>query len=251
MTIQDEKMNSVILAGIADIEPVINVYINNELIVFLPKISILVETNKRGIHMSRLIESLMIGMLATLHNKKLEELGTSIAKFILKRRNLIGCESDNIHIIIKGKYVYEIMEPCEVLIYTKIINNKIDNYVGIRLHGMSACPCALSESGGKYTHNQRIELILMKKNGEFLKILKDAENKITPTRTLLKRDEEVELIKKAYNNPKFVEDLVREFEDYDFVRVISFESIHKHQAIAIGGKAKNEVKIIWSIPYSV
>lgn len=235
MTIQDAQSEKLISVGVKGLEPVIVAYINGSQITFLPKITITVETKNRGIHMSRLIESAMLGWLSTIQKRppRIENLGVEILNYIKRRKNLIGCNIDNIYIKLEGRYIYDVMEPCDAIIETTKKDNKIVNMVGVRVTCISACPCVLEESKGKYTHMQNVEITAMRQDGSIVEMIETIEKLITPTRTLLKRDEEVKIVERAYKDPLFVEDAVRRLsEHFDYVYVESNESIHKHKAIA-------------------
>jgi len=164
-------------------------------------------------------------------------LGLNILKYILKRKKLIGINPDYIKIHCEGDYIYELTESCTVIIETEKRDDVIRNMVGVKVRCMSVCPCALTESGNKYSHSQGVTVTVMKEDGKVTDLLNLIESNVTPTRTLLKRDEEVSLIKRAFENPVFVEDIVRKLVKHvDYVYVESEESIHKHKAVAFGGK---------------
>ncbi len=106
------------------------------------------------------------------------------------------------------------------------------------------CPCSkeISESGA---HNQRAEVNLNVKFKRFIWIedlLKMAESGAScDVFSVLKRPDEKYVTEQAYNNPMFVEDVVRKVAEsalahpdiYWFsVGAESFESIHKHSAYA-------------------
>jgi len=118
---------------------------------------------------------------------------------------------------------------------------------------MTACPCAMENIkkayGEIYTHNQRnVATLIIENDGsidadDLIDIAEEAMS--TPTFEILKRKDEMEVVKKAHENPKFVEDVVRDMlkkilERYpdlpDDIVVIarseSLESIHKHNAFA-------------------
>lgn len=132
-------------------------------------------------------------------------------------------------------------------------DEKIKRFIGVEVVGMTACPCAMENIrkvyGEKYTHNQRnIATIFIENNGsvdadDLIEIAESAMS--SPTYEILKREDEMEVVKKAHENPKFVEDVVRDIlksivEKYpdlpdDFIviaRSQSHESIHKHDAFA-------------------
>ncbi|MCK5229186.1 MAG: GTP cyclohydrolase I FolE2 [Desulfobulbaceae bacterium] len=106
------------------------------------------------------------------------------------------------------------------------------------------CPCSkeISESGA---HNQRAEVNLNVKFKGFIWIedlIEMAESGAScDVFAVLKRPDEKYVTEKAYNNPMFVEDVVRKLAEsalahpdiYWFsVGAESFESIHKHSAYA-------------------
>ena len=148
-----------------------------------------------------------------------------------------------------------------------IIDGKeIRKMVGVEVVGMTACPCAMETVRAilkeKYdddiidkipvpTHNQRNIVTLMIEVSEGYEIeANDLINIVeqsfsSPTYEILKRHEEGELVLRAHENPKFVEDVVREIlkrvvDKYPnlpgssmvIVRSESEESIHKHNAFA-------------------
>lgn len=106
------------------------------------------------------------------------------------------------------------------------------------------CPCS-KEISAAGAHNQRAEVCLNVKFSRFIwvedliaMIEKSASCQLY---SLLKRPDEKYVTEQAYNNPMFVEDVVRKvavsaFEHPDITwfsaGVESFESIHKHSAYA-------------------
>jgi GTP cyclohydrolase I len=119
----------------------------------------------------------------------------------------------------------------------------------------SLCPCskAISRYGA---HNQRSHVTVQVETEGFLWIeelitLVEAEASCE-LYALLKREDEQFITEKAYENPKFVEDLVRDvaarLDQDDRVTVYSvgcenFESIHNHSAYALIEKDKAKTKI--------
>ena len=113
----------------------------------------------------------------------------------------------------------------------------------------SLCPCskAVSDYGA---HNQRSYVTVEVRSSEFIwleDIIEDVEAcGSAPLFTLLKRDDEKYVTELAYDNPKFVEDLVRDVVvqvrkrpgiEWLRVQAENKESIHNHSAYA---------EIIWS-----
>jgi GTP cyclohydrolase I len=116
--------------------------------------------------------------------------------------------------------------------------------VSISVPVATVCPCskAISERGA---HNQRGIVKVALELGPFfwiedvIEIVEKAAS--SPVYSLLKREDEKFITERAYDNPKFVEDLVRDV--YISIRDIkkfprfsveaeNFESIHNHSAFA-------------------
>ena len=116
-------------------------------------------------------------------------------------------------------------------------------YVTIEVPVATLCPCskAISEYGA---HNQRgtVKVRLQYKDFFWIEdvISMIEESSSTPLYTLLKRKDEKYVTEHAYDNPRFVEDVVREvylglkkmgFEHFS-VEAETEESIHNHNAYA-------------------
>jgi GTP cyclohydrolase I len=116
--------------------------------------------------------------------------------------------------------------------------------VGVTVPVQTVCPCskAISEYGA---HNQRGLVTLKVELGPFFWI-EDLvaiveESASSDLFTLLKREDEKFITERAYEKPRFVEDLVREvylrvdelgkFPSFS-VEAENFESIHNHSAYA-------------------
>lgn len=134
----------------------------------------------------------------------------------------------------------------QVQLSGKCVNNKLTTSITITVPVTSLCPCskAISEYGA---HNQRSHIVI--------ELRCDANNTLpllTPIQIaeaqascevygLLKRPDEKYVTERAYDNPKFVEDLVRDvatqlktLPNIKAFRISSenFESIHNHSAYA-------------------
>lgn len=122
-------------------------------------------------------------------------------------------------------------------------------WIGVKVPVTTLCPCskAISVYGA---HNQRSEIFIKVRYREFVwleELIQLAEKhsscEIYP---LLKRSDEKYVTEKAYNNPKFVEDVVREITlelNKDkritgfYVEAENLESIHAHNAYALISKS--------------
>ena len=109
----------------------------------------------------------------------------------------------------------------------------------------SLCPCSkkISDYGA---HNQRSHVTVTVRTNEFVWVedLIDIVEKTASCELygLLKRPDEKHVTERAYNNPKFVEDMVRDIAvqlnndkriDGYIVESENFESIHNHSAYAL------------------
>src|SRR5215470_13660487 len=116
----------------------------------------------------------------------------------------------------------------------------------------SLCPCSkkISERGA---HNQRSHVTVTARTNEFVWIeeIVDIVERQSSSELygLLKRPDEKFVTERAYDNPKFVEDLVRDVAsvlnlderiDAYVVESENFESIHNHSAYALIEKNKRE-----------
>jgi len=123
-------------------------------------------------------------------------------------------------------------------------NEKNDYLVGIVVPVTTVCPCSreISRFGA---HNQRSLVTVRVRYKKFfwiedvIKIVEDSAS--SEVYSLLKRSDEKFVTEKAYENPKFVEDVVRSVavhlnSDDNFtwysVEAENFESIHNHSAYA-------------------
>lgn len=128
-----------------------------------------------------------------------------------------------------------------------VSENASDFFVSISIPVTTVCPCskAISEYGA---HNQRgIVNVRLKNSGMFWieDVIKAVENSAScGLFSALKRPDEKWVTEHAYDNPRFVEDVVREVYlslknfksgkpfSYFSVECTNFESIHNHNAYA-------------------
>ena len=124
-----------------------------------------------------------------------------------------------------------------------------DKIVGVQVNAASCCPCS-KEISAYGAHNQRSEITLSVRPGaeEFIwfeDLIDIAESSAScQLYPILKRPDEKSVTERAYDNPKFVEDIVRDISgeligllgrgDISWFSVSSdnHESIHTHNAFA-------------------
>ena len=132
------------------------------------------------------------------------------------------------------------------------LNKGSDVITMINVPISTLCPCSkeISEFGA---HNQRGEVRLQVRFKKFIWI-EDLirlveESASTDVYSVLKREDEKYVTERAYNNPKFVEDIVRDVAQklnddpnitWFSVESENFESIHNHNAYAYIEKHKTE-----------
>ncbi len=127
-----------------------------------------------------------------------------------------------------------------------------DMYVNVQVPVTTLCPC--SKKISRYgAHNQRSHVNITVRADEFFwleELIELAESQASSELYgILKRPDEKVVTERAYENPKFVEDLVRDIaaklnEDERFRRYVvvaeNFESIHNHSAYAKIERDKDE-----------
>ena len=197
----------------------------------------------KGTHMSRFIEIL---------NARRGEMTIRTMPLLLEDIQT-RLDAEDAHIELRFPYfisknapvsgVESLMEyPCTFLASKR--GTKVDFILGVKVPVKSLCPC--SKSISKYgAHNQRSWVDVQVRSSEFVWI-EDVVSVVeqcgsAPLFALLKREDEKYITEVAYENPKFVEDLVRdtvlalqELPGVNWLHVSAenHESIHNHSAYA-------------------
>ena len=234
---------------------------------FVPEIELVIDLEKerRGVHMSRLIESIAecIEEEVAIRYNSLEELGRAILEKVKKKhpykRGEISIKTQLVtpkETPITKKKTFE-THDVEVRVYSD--NGKYRKILIVRVIGNTLCPHSLENVNGK-THVQRaITELEIETSFEEEIALEDMISLVescfpSEVYTLLKTKDEKYVVEKMFENPKFVEDVTRDVLDKARkivaegkirVKTISFESIHRHDVLAevscrINGKSKNE-----------
>ena len=198
----------------------------------------------KGTHMSRFVE--------ILHRFKGKVSMESLTNILEDMKKILGAESS--HIEITFPYFIEKQSPLThskgLMDYTCSIigssNGKKDTDIVLKVAVpiTSVCPC--SKEISKYgAHNQRGEVLVSTRFDKFIWI-EEIVNIVEASAScdifsVLKREDEKFVTEKAYDNPKFVEDIARDVAkqlmDDDNITWFSvsaenFESIHNHSAYA-------------------
>jgi len=225
--------------------------------------------SQRGAHMSRIIEAIheTTNEGRKKRFKTLEELLEAMCRALLSKNPYaskaeVEAKTLRFFEIKHLNFIKEkIPEAVNVTLTVSIQRGReADWNIGISLEGLTVCPCvqavysalekASPENG--LSHTQRTKVTIeVKTNGTPTPIewLVDAVVNAfsAPTLSLLKRRQEYELIKAAFKNPRFIEDVIRQVlfqvasklneEKFPlnteiFIKGESYESVHPFNAYA-------------------
>ncbi len=272
--LQPEKRYKITRVGVKNVVKPIFVKRGDKTVTLVTTIDIFVDLppSKKGSDMSRNIEviSEILEESITTPCTGIENLASKIVKKVMRKHEYATYAEVNL----KADYFLERKTPLgrkTIERYGLIGRAKMDErgvkkMVGVEVVGMTACPCAMETVRTilkeKYkdsllneipvpTHNQRNMATVMLEVPEGYEIeandlIEIIEKSVSsPTYEILKRRDEGEVVLRAHENPKFVEDVVREIlhrilQKYTqlpddvliIVRSESEESIHKHNAFA-------------------
>ena len=209
-------------------------------------VSVQLPQHKRGTHMSRFVEILSEWSRQPVATDEIRQMLEQI-------RSAFKAEAAQLQLTFK--YFLEKDSPASGLTssldYDCLFAGQMtdDNYrftLGVTVPIMTLCPCSkeISDYGA---HSQRAELsVRLRSRGEFIIWLEDlvplleqqGSYEVYP---VLKRSDEKVVTEGAYDNPKFVEDVVRDTVlalralatiTWFSVECKSYESIHNHTAYA-------------------
>jgi GTP cyclohydrolase I len=205
--------------------------------------------NFKGTHMSRFVEIL---------NQHEREISVESFKEML-REMAVRLEAESGHIEMRFPYFVSKKAPVsgveslmdyDVTFVGEIHNGVDEMTIKVVVPVTSLCPCSkkISDYGA---HNQRSHVTVTARITDFVwveEIIDLVEQEAScELYGLLKRPDEKSVTERAYNNPKFVEDMVRDVaarlnqEDRISAYVVeseNFESIHNHSAYALIEKNK-------------
>ncbi len=198
--------------------------------------------HQKGTHMSRFLE-----VLNTYAAPLTPDCISVVAKAIKERLN-----AETAHLELTFPYFIEKSAPVTgakglmdyKVTFTAMSNSHDDFVMSVRAPATSLCPCSkeISQYGA---HNQRCEIeAKVRFKGsmwieELVNILENAAS--AQVYAVLKRPDEKYVTEKAFENPKFVEDIVRDLAAaldreqrivWYSITSENFESIHNHNAYA-------------------
>lgn len=199
--------------------------------------------DQRGTHMSRFL-ALMNEHYQTFNIEKFYRLPEEVAKTL---------EADSSRVELNFTYIRWKKAPISglesamdynVFLMGEYVDGKVNIQIKVEVTATSLCPCSkkISDYGA---HNQRslITITVQPQHAIWVEdIIEIAErNASAEVFGLLKREDEKFLTEHAYQNPKFVEDTVRDVAlclqrddrvNGFIVETENFESIHNHSAYA-------------------
>jgi len=198
---------------------------------------------QKGTHMSRFLEVLNEQTSEPITPDRIPE----ITRAICKRLN-----AETAHFEASFTYFIKKLAPVSKMpglmdyrvTFECTANGTTDFVMGVSAPATSLCPCS-KEISAYGAHNQRCRIeakVRFRGNmwiEELVKLLEDAAS--CPVFAVLKRPDEKFVTEAAFDNPKFVEDIVRDLavslERHDKITWFSinsenFESIHSHNAYA-------------------
>ncbi len=199
--------------------------------------------NFKGTHMSRFVEILhhereisvnsfasMLGEMTRLLDATAGHIEMTFPYFVMKKAPVSGVES---------------LMNYQATIFGEYRDGKTDVWLKVVVPTTSLCPCSkkISDYGA---HNQRSHITLTAKLNQHMwleELIDIAESQAScEVYGILKRPDEKYVTERAYDNPKFVEDTVRDVAvslNKDkrvrayVVEAENFESIHNHSAYAM------------------
>ena len=207
--------------------------------------------NFKGTHMSRFVEIL---------NQHEREISVESFKEMLKEM-AERLEAESGHIEMRFPYFVNKTAPVskveslmdyDVTFIGEVHNGVVEMAIKVVIPVTSLCPCSkkISDYGA---HNQRSHVTVNARIRDFIwieEIIEMVEQEAScELFGLLKRPDEKQVTERAYDNPKFVEDMVRDVaaqlnnEDRIKSYVVeseNFESIHNHSAYALIEKNKEQ-----------
>ncbi|MFC4314701.1 GTP cyclohydrolase FolE2 [Steroidobacter flavus] len=208
--------------------------------------------NFKGTHMSRFVELLhgnereisvesfrdILAQMTEKLNAQTGHIEMAFPFFVMKKAPVSGVES---------------LMNYQASLIGELHNGVSELWLKVVVAATSLCPC--SKDISKYgAHNQRSHITIKAKVDGHMwleELIDIAESEAScEVYGILKRADEKHVTERAYENPKFVEDIVRDvavrMNNEDRVRAYvveaeNFESIHNHSAYALIEKDKDEV----------
>lgn len=219
------------------------IYINGQPVVAKVKFGVSLDKQHKGIHMSRLC--VLLNELEEVNNSEIEQILAAANSVSQSTYSKIEIETS--FFLTKKAPVSQL--PSKVFYDVRIVaqskHGEIDIVHKLTIPVTSLCPCskAISMYGA---HNQRGSISVEMRHidtSSYPKIIQMIEQSAASSELfeVLKRPDEKFVTEFAYDNPKFVEDVVRDTVvvlqtifsgKLISVEAVNYESIHSHNAFA-------------------
>lgn len=204
--------------------------------------------NQKGAHLSRIVEVLN----ECFANKILTIENFTEIMYKLSRK----IEANNVNLNFGFNAVIPSLSPVSnknafintvVTLYISLLENRVTKNISLKLDGAMCCPS--SKKISKYgAHSQRCSLKTTILDCSDNVRIEDMTNIMqncfsAPVSSVVKREDEKYLTERAYENPKFSEDLIRDtlikmkelYNDKEIIAEMeNYESIHSHNVYAKG-----------------
>jgi GTP cyclohydrolase I len=195
----------------------------------------------KGTHMSRFVEIL------SAHEREItvDSFQVMVREMVQRLEAAEGVIEMSFPYFVEKSAPVSGVKDYEVTFVSQILDGRQCFAMKVLVPVTSLCPCSkgISERGA---HNQRSHVTVTAHTGEFVWIeeIVDLVEKQASSELygLLKRPDEKHVTERAYDNPKFVEDMVRDVAallnlderiTHYVVESENFESIHNHSAYAL------------------
>ena len=198
----------------------------------------------KGANMSRFLECLMSYESVVITSEHLKVMVEDMLKRLESKDGYIEIRFN--YFVPRKAPVSEVrgVQGYEVAFIGREINGKYDFVTEVNVMGTTLCPCS-KEISAYGAHNQRCRIrarLVPNKELYWIEdIIETIEGCVScPIFPVLKREDEKGVTEHAYDNPKFVEDLVRDLAialdnkgiEYYNLKCTAEESIHHHEAVA-------------------
>ncbi|MFX0086172.1 MAG: GTP cyclohydrolase I FolE2 [Candidatus Hodarchaeota archaeon] len=244
--------------GLTDFKTQISITRGTKLYRYITTINVVINlpSSKKGVHMSRFVESISEVLSGEIHTHySLEQMSIHVLSKLNELHDFENA-SLTLNFTFFTNRTTPISQRLSVENYNAILTTwwhqgQIIHELTLGTYGNTACPHALSQNPEGHTHTQRVyaELSLKGKTEEIPdmeEISKIIDRSFSsPTFSLLKAEDEQWLIDRMWKNPLFVEDVTRnllefalnQFKERDLeirAKSVSQESIHKHNIMSSG-----------------
>jgi len=241
--------------GITNLRTLVKTGFGGHTYKFVPTFDIFIDLveEKKGIHMSRLVESIseVVTEEAADQHKTFEGLERDIIEKLKEKHPFARAEVGlRTELVVEKKTPVskkDTMETHDIAVKVIYNNNKFTKVLKVSVVGNTACPH--SKENTDKPHIQRavseLEVECDYDNEIGLEDLIDCVESAFSCEvyTLVKTEDENSMVKRIYENPKFVEDVTRGILDSAKKRfngcsvrakTVSQESIHRHDVVAEG-----------------